>query len=265
LVLCPRNTIREMKWAVEIQKTSLGRRNLADLLEGLGFSLVDGIEFLAFTSPSIEGCGTADQVFEVAKQLRSAFMGAAQIDPQFVLGSVIDYSISPPSSYIFLEPEPINFAPSISFSISLSPPKGLSGKELEAWQAEQVEREYQSKLEGQRSRLEPAFWSPRATKVLKLLAIEHPSGETIYKIYELAEGHPKNRSTFQARFGVSEDQFSRFKDSVHNPTVSGDWARHAYEAIPKTANPMLKDEAERFARQIAGKWLEHVRANKSDS
>jgi hypothetical protein len=255
-----------MKWAVEIQKTSLGRRNLADLLEGLGFSLVDGIEFSAFTSPSIEGCGTAEQVFELAKQLRSAFKGAAQIDPQFVLGSVIDYSINPPRRHAFLEVESIISTMSVgSATLTVSPPKGLSGQELETWQAEQAEREYQSKLEGQRSRLEPAFWSPRAKKVLELLAIEHPSGETIYKIYELAEGHPSNRGTFQARFGVSADQFGRFKDAVHNPTVSGDWARHAYEDSPKTTYPMSKDEAERFVRQIASKWLENVRANKSDS
>jgi hypothetical protein len=254
-----------MKWAVEIQKTSLERRNLDDLLHGLGFSLVDGIEVLAFTSPSIEGCDTAKQVFEQAKKLRSAFVGAAQIDPQFVLGSVIDYSVNPPRRHHFLEVNPISLTISgRSATLTVLPPKGLSGQELETWKAEQAEREYQSKLEVQRSRLEPAFWSSRAEKVLELLAIEHPSGETIYKIYELAEGHPNNRSTFQSQLGVSADQFNRFKDAVHNPTVSGDWARHAYEDTPKTANPMSKDEAERFVRQIANKWLENVRANKSD-
>ena len=256
-----------MKWAVEIQKTSLGLRNLADLLQGLGFSLMDGIGFPVFTSLSIEGCGTAEQVFELAKQLRSAFKGAAQIDPQFALGSVLYYSINPPRRHAFLGPQSITCAMPVLGrpTLTVSLPKGLSGKELETLQAEQAEREYQAKLESQRSRLEPAFWSQRAIKILELLTIEHPSGETVYKIYELAEGHPSNRRKFQARFGVSADQFSRFKDAVHNPTVSGDWARHAYKDSPKTTNPMSKDEAERFVRQIASKWLENVRANKSDS
>jgi hypothetical protein len=255
-----------MKWAVEIQKTSLERRNLDDLLQGLGFSLVDGIEFPAFTSPSIESCDTAKQVFEQAKKVRSAFTGAAQIDPQFVLGAVIDYSFNPPRRQNFLEIKSIRSSFSVgSPALTVSPPKGLSGQELETWKAEQAELNYQSKLEVQRSRLELAFCSPRAEKVLELLAIEHPSGEIIYKIYELAEGHPSNRSTFQAQYGVSADQFNRFKDAVHNPTVSGDWARHAYEKTPETANPMSKDEAERFVRQISSKWLENVRTNKSDS
>jgi hypothetical protein len=97
-----------------------------------------------------------------------------------------------------------------------------------------------------------------------LLTIAHPSGEIIYKIYELAEGHPHNRRAFHAQFGISADQFNRFKDAVHNPKVSGEWARHAYEDPPKTTNPMSKNEAEHFVRQIATKWLEHVRATKSD-
>jgi hypothetical protein len=79
-----------MKWAVEIQKTNLERRNLEDLLNGLGFALIDGVQFPAFTSPEIDGCDTAAAVFEIAKQLRAAFTGPAQVDPTFALGSVID-------------------------------------------------------------------------------------------------------------------------------------------------------------------------------
>ncbi len=77
-----------MKWAVEIQVTSLERRNLEDLLNGLGFALIEGIEFPAFTSPEIDEYDTAADVFEKAKQVRAAFAGPAQIDPSFALGSV---------------------------------------------------------------------------------------------------------------------------------------------------------------------------------
>ena len=66
-----------MKWAVEIQETSLERRNLEDLLNGLGFALIDGIQFPAFTSPEIDECDTAAAVFEIAQQIRAAFVGSA--------------------------------------------------------------------------------------------------------------------------------------------------------------------------------------------
>ncbi len=245
-----------MNWAVEIQKTNLERRNLADLLTGLGFALIDGIQFPAFTSPEINECDTAASVFEKAKRLRAAFTGPAQIDPTFVLGSVIDYSVNPPKPHAFLEVQPATVRTSAgTVTITISPPKGLSGDELERWNEEHAEREYQDKLERQRSKLEPAFRNSKAAKVLELLSIENPSAETIYKIFELAEGHPDNRKAFHTQFGVSKDQFDRFRDAVHNPTVTGDWARHAYEDSPRTSNPMSKGEAEQFVRQIASKWL----------
>jgi hypothetical protein len=96
-----------MKWAVEIQKTNLERRNLADLLGGLGFALIDGIQFPAFASPEIDGCDTAADVFEKAKQLRAVFAGPAEIDLEFSLGSVIDYASNPPKRHAFLEVEPL--------------------------------------------------------------------------------------------------------------------------------------------------------------
>lgn len=251
-----------MKWAVEIQNTSLERRNLADLLDGLGFKLIDGIQYPAFTSPEINTCDTAADVFKKAKELRAAFTGPARIDPEFVLGSVIDYSADPPRRHGFLEGKLVLGAARVHGTLSVSSPKGLSADELEKWEKERAERKYQAKLESQRARLEPAFLNVKAAKVLELLSIEDPSGETIYKIYELAEGHPDNRKAFQARFGISKEQFNRFKDAVHNPKVHGDWARHAYEDTPRTNNPMSKKEAEQFVRQIALKWLDYVRTSK---
>ena len=252
-----------MRWAVEIQEMNLDRRNLADLLGGLGFTLIDGIQFPAFTSPEIDRCATAADVFEMAKQLRAALTGPAQIDPNFKLGSVIDYSFDAPKRHAFLEVESVEMKTSVgSPTLTVSPPKGLSDKERERWQKEHAEREYQTKLESQRARLEPAFRNKRAAKILELLSIESPSGETLYKIYELAEGHPSNRNAFHTQFGVCDNQFMRFKDAVHNPSVSGDWARHAYEDTPRTSNPMSKREAESFIREIIAKWLEHVRRSK---
>jgi len=42
-----------MKWAVEIQNSTLNRRNLIDSLDGLGFAVIDGAQFPEFTSRTI--------------------------------------------------------------------------------------------------------------------------------------------------------------------------------------------------------------------
>lgn len=251
-----------MKWAVEIQKTSLEQRNLAELLEGLGFTLINGIEFPAFTSPDFNSCDNADDVIEKARYLRAAFIGPAEIDSEFRLGAVIDYSANPPFRSSFLEVEPLMMKTSVgNVTVSVSPPAGLSADELERWEEMQVEQQYQNKLENQRAKLEPAFLNSRATKVLELLSIENPTGETIHKIYELAEGYAGNRPAFHTQFGITSDQFKRFSDAVHNPNVTGDWARHARGKPLNSDNPMTKYEAIEFVRQIAAKWLEYVRTS----
>lgn len=254
-----------MRWAVEVQTTRLEKRNLKDLLLGLGFDLVEGIEYPALTSPEIDACSTAADAFEKAKVVRESLKGPAQIDPDFVLGSVVDYLSDPPRRHLFLEAEScITIITTGTVSAKMSPPDGLSLPELESWNADYEERQYQAKLELQRSRLEPAFISKKAAKALELLGATNPSGEVLYKIYELAEGHPGNRPNFHSQFGISKAEFDRFADTVHSPTVSGGWARHAYEKPIKTGNPMSKGEAESFARGIASRWLEHVRKSKSE-
>jgi hypothetical protein len=256
----PINEAANVKWAIEIQKTGLEKRNLSDLLHGLGFELVEGIEYPALASSEIDACLTAVDAFEKAKAVREAFKGPAEIDPDFVLGSVIDYSSNPPRRHAFLEVEPCVMTMTMGTpTLTISPPKGLSPKELEQWQAEHDERQYQANLERQRSKLEPAYFSKNAAKVIELLSVDKPSAETLYKIYELAEGHPDNRADFHQQFRITQDQFNRFRDAVHNPSVTGDWARHAYHGKPRTLNPMSKGEAEAFVREISAKWLQSLR------
>jgi hypothetical protein len=182
-----------VKWAIEIQKTTLEKRNLADLLRGVGFELVEGIEYPALTSPTIDACATAADAFEKAKPVRAAFKGPAHIDQDFALGSVIDYSTSPPRRHVFLEAEPCTMTMSVGTpTLTVSPPNGLSLAELRRWTADYEERQYQVKLERQRSRFEPVYKSPQAAKVIELLSVEKPSAETVYKIYELAEDHSQH-------------------------------------------------------------------------
>lgn len=177
-----------MRWAVEIQKTELQKRNLSDLLNGLGFRLIEGVEYPALVSSQMDACITAADAFEIAKTVRAAFKGPAKIDREFVLGSVIDYSTNPPRRHAFLEVESCVSTTSVGTpTITISPPNGLSPAELERWEADNEEHKYQASLERQRATLEPAFYSSRAAKVLELLAIEKPSAETIYKIYHLQD------------------------------------------------------------------------------
>lgn len=149
-----------------------------------------------------------------------------------------------------------------TITIVTPPSKRLPSDELAKWHEEHNELEYQDTLEHQRTLLEPAFFDPRAEKAIELLCIKNPSGETLYKIYELAEGHPSNRSRFHEKFEIDKGQFNRFKDAVHNPAVTGDWARHGIPQDLNSTNPMTKDEAERFVRRIADKWFQSIRRNK---
>lgn len=120
-----------MKWAIEIQKTSLVHRNLADLLKGLGFDLIEGVEYPALSSPTIDSCATAADAFELAKEVRAAFKGPTKIDPDFVLGSVIDYATTPPRRHAFLEVAScVMRITAGTATITISPPQGLSTDEL---------------------------------------------------------------------------------------------------------------------------------------
>lgn len=253
------------KWAVEIQKTSLEIRNLKDLLEGLGFRVLDELSYPVLTSEKMDACTNAADAFEMAKHLRNVLKGPAQIDTDFQLGSVIDYSSNPPKRHAFLEVKScVMRLTSQQVTVSVGPPNGLSATEREAWHEKQAEKEYQSRLDKQRARLEPAYRSNRAVKVMKLLLEEAPTGETLYKIYELAEGHPGNREEFHKQFKISKEMFMRFKDAIHNPTVSGDWARHAYDSRPGSDKPLSKSEAERFVREIAAQWLDYIRRSRDE-
>jgi len=246
-----------MKWAFQIERTTLDHRNLYDLLGSIGYQPADvpGLE-LVFWSRRLDSCTNADEVWEEAKRLRELVSEVTEIDPKMVLGPVLDLSSSKPKRYQFLEAKSgIIATASCSGTLTVSPPVGLSAEQLAEWNNRRAEREYQARLEVQRAKLVPAFREPRAVKVLKLLNQGSHTGESLYKIYELAEEHPSHRRDFHERFGITESEFRRFTDTVHNPVVSGELARHAYEDEPKTSNPMSFSEAQTFVFGIAKRWL----------
>lgn len=254
-----------MRWAVEIQNTLLERRNLADLLERLGFELVGESPNLLLTSADLDRCSTASKAFEIAKKLRDSFTGPAKTDSEFRIGSVVDYSTVPPKRHGFAEGALISLQ-SVMFAATatVGPPPGLSDEQLREWRAARTEAEYQAKLEEQLSKLEPAYRDPKAVRVLELLAIESQSGETLFKIYELMRGSGRNGTAFGQHFGITEDEYRRFGAAVHHDSVTGDWARHAHGDPPNSDNPMTKTEAEAFVRAIAHRWLEQIRTSRND-
>lgn len=251
-----------MKWAFQVERTTLSRRNLFDLLERLGYEPADvpGDDIVLW-STSLETCKSASEVWEEAKRLRDLISRVTEIDPDFTLGPVLDLSSGVPKRQHFLEVESgIIMTDASNLTLTVSPSEEMSSEQIAEWKKRKSEQEYQVRLEAQQAKLEPAFREPRAAKVLQLLKQKPHTGESLYKIYELAEGHPSSRKEFQARFGIPHEQFMRFKDAVHNPVVSGDLARHAYEDKPKTSNPMSISEAESFVVDIASRWLASLRA-----
>lgn len=250
-----------MKWAFQIERTTLEYRNLCDLLGSIGYQATDipGHE-LAFCSETLEGCSNPEEVWEQAKLLGELISEVTEIDPEIALGPVLDLSADKVKRYHFLKVKPgITATASFSASLTVSPPADLSEEQLAEWYERRAEEQYQNKLESQRAKLEPAFRDPRAVKMLRLLKRDTHNGESLYKIYELAEGNPSRRNDFQAQFGIDENEFKRFADAVHNPVVSGDLARHAYEQRPRTPNPMSFGEAQSFVLEIGRRWLASLR------
>lgn len=247
-----------MRWGVEIQRTGLERRNLEDLLTGLGFSIVDNNGNPAVTSEEMSKCTTAAEALAVGKRLRAAMAGPARIDPTFDLGCVLEFSQGPPMRHLVVEIHCSLGRLSTRATATVSPPNNLTGRALEAWEAQRAENEYQQTLEAQRARLEPAFRSENAAKVMELLSDKAPTGVTLWKIMELMKGE-KPWQEFRATYGLSEDGFKRFGDAVHNAAVTGDWARHARKQQLKSDQPMSKAEAEALVRRLADQWLADVR------
>lgn len=246
-----------MRWAFEVERTALEPRNLIDLVESLGYKPVEVPgHHIVLWSDSTQSCSTAGEVWEQAKRLRELVVSVAEIDKEFAIGAVLDISSTPPKRHFFLEVEPLAIKMTMgSPTLTLRPPAGLSQEQLAEWAQLRAEEKYQAKLKEQKAKLIPAFREPRAVKLLEIPKQKSHTGESLYKIYELAEGHPSQRKAFQNRFGIPDLEFKRFTDAVHNPVVSGALARHAYEDKPKTANPMSMGEAQSFVVGLAMRWL----------
>jgi hypothetical protein len=183
-----------MRWAIEIQKTSLEDRMLSDLLRALNINLVQGINFpKALSSSEIDTCTTSQNAIEIARNVRSALK---RIDPEFSLGAVIDFSVDPPTLHQFLEVDScvINISTFFPATLTVSPAANLSPVELEQWTRNHEQQQYQAKLNDLLSTFIPAFSNPNAEKVLELLSIEPQTAVNLWKIYEYIRGKKEKDS-----------------------------------------------------------------------
>ena len=90
-----------MRWAFEVERTGLERRNLIDLIESLGYKAlqVPGHQIILY-SDSMETYSTSGEVWEQAKRLRDLMACITEIDKDFAIGAILDMTQEPPKRYI---------------------------------------------------------------------------------------------------------------------------------------------------------------------
>ena len=244
-----------MKYAVEIEKSGLDPRNLVDLLHGTGYQVVNMPHARVLYNPEFDRLKSPSEALTMIHKLKDIIQNTG-IDGEFFLGAVFDYSSEKTAQYISLEEEIIATEGKFNeSSLTVLAPSELSKAQKESWKNKHREREYETKLRSQRVRLKAAIKDPRVSRVLTLLSNKSPTGETLYKAYEIMEEHPSKRQQFHSQFNIPVNEFKRFGDTVHNQAVSGELARHAYKEKPKTTNPMTFNEATRFIEELANSWI----------
>lgn len=143
-----------MRWAFEVERTGLERRNLIELVESLGYKALEvpGHKIILY-SDSFEACSTSVEVWEQAKILRDLMACITEIDKKFSVGAVLDMTHKPPKRYVSIEIHSVLQTVTIRIpTLKVLPPVGLSEEQLAEWTERVNEKEYQSKLEAQRAK-----------------------------------------------------------------------------------------------------------------
>lgn len=243
-----------MLWSLVISDTSLDSRLLGDLLAELDIAVFQYEGRTEITSPSWDQVQTADEIWEIAKRLGDAIKPVLASDTlQFAFirewrneAFVKNHSFWPTASLVAT-----GHMTATGFGL---PPAHFTDEQKAEWIAAQVEQRYQSELREKRTRLKAAYHDERAQKVMEILSEDVQTGLSLFKIYELIKG-TQGTAKFHAQFHISNDDFDRFRDAVHNPAVHGDFARHAIPGPPRTTNPMTQDEAISFVTDLANAWF----------
>jgi hypothetical protein len=248
-----------LRWGIELRESRLDDRLLSDLLASVGFRLTTSGDARVIVCEGLDLLDSAGEVWERAKQLARSFTGSASIDDEFAVGAVYDFSTDPPRRHVFAEGKVAALSVTVhAAAVTISPPPGLTHEEIERRKARVEEQRYQRELGAKTDRLLAVYSEPRAERVLALLAKEEQTGESLFKVYELMAGENRAERRFLRQFELDMDTIDRFKDAVHNASVTGDWARHATERRPRTDNPMSPEEAERFIRIVVERWISKV-------
>jgi hypothetical protein len=251
-----------VSWIVEITKSSLPVEDLETILHSMGCVIARRPTNACVSHLHIDQHVTSEEAFAAAARVRAALRGPGLPDPEFEVGAVVDqstgqrhYRMESAAGRITLTGHAVMLH--IAATASLLP------EEREAAQFRQAEAEHTRRLVLMSRNARAAYKRDEAKIVLELLQRPTFDSKAVWGVWESIKacfrGHGEDAC--RNHFGISLDEFQRFKEAVQKPAVSGEWARHVVGQPPTTANPMSIAEAKEFIRRVAERWLDDVAAN----
>jgi hypothetical protein len=247
-----------MRWRVEINDRGGDDRLLRDVLETNSIQLEEEAGNQSLVGDAFEAFGTAAEVYEFASRVQSIVTEIGQADPDilmsFQIGGVVEkLENGALRTHVFMTGRVASLS-SATALLSLTVQRGpaLSDVDRKRIEDEQKELAYQEKRLRASARVVSALKDERALQVQRLLRKDlNPlrMGHIADIIQDDMCGAMKNF--------VSDKQLTRFYRSINHPTVFGEQSRHIASKHKPPRNPMSLDEARRFIRDLAARWLEH--------
>ncbi len=97
---------------------------------------------------------------------------------------------------------------------------------------------------------------PTVARVLHLYGTNGTDPVNLYRIYETVRDDVGGQGGLLRTGWVSKGQISRFTQSVNDPEISGDSARHSVWPHAPHADPMQSWEQESFIRHLVQLWIQ---------
>jgi hypothetical protein len=207
---------------------------------------------------TLDACRSAEEAWKAAARI-SQSIGATAYEPSVGVGLTLrplTVEVGADGTVIqFHRLEPIVGVASVVLAGCVSTAYGTVGhvseEEEQRRAAERLELAYQGRLQLARVRVLSAHRSEDAVKVQRILAGEL-TPQSMGVIAEVLDAQ-RNHLGFASR-----NQWTRFNRSINHPDVYGDQARHGKTNQEPPPVPMPIDEAQRFIRDAAMRWLAEV-------
>lgn len=100
-----------------------------------------------------------------------------------------------------------------------------------------------------------AVEDPVVAHALRLRGYGRPDAVTLYKIYELISKDTGGGDAIADKGWATKTELRRFTNSMNNPNVLGDQARHAASSATPPAQPMSIPDARVFVEKLLKAWL----------